>query len=144
MNPTKEWGFFLFNFFTIKIVKINIFCAMDIFIWKNLIFYGASNITPSLINDIRNLPNKIFVDENAFTIFTGTEFKNFSFVIPHSTSLQSIIDEDTGVNYTDLYTNTPINMLDAGNISTEYKLYNMSLGIPYYPNEHRHNIKIKI
>jgi hypothetical protein len=44
MNPTKEWGFFLFNFFTNKILKINIFCAMDIFIWKNLIFYGRQKV----------------------------------------------------------------------------------------------------
>lgn len=108
--------------------------------FSNLIFYGSTSISPLLSTDVRNLPNRIFIDENTFTIFTGTEFKNFSFAIPLSVSLSSVIDEDTGVNYTDLYTNTSINILDSGSISTSYKLYKMSLGIPYYPNEHRHNI----
>jgi len=108
--------------------------------FSNLIFYGSTSVSPLVATDVRNLPNRIFVDENPFTIFTGTEFKNFSFAIPTSVSLSSVIDEDTGVNYTDLYTNTPINILDSGSISTSYKLYKMSLGIPYYPNEHRHNI----
>lgn len=108
--------------------------------FSNLIFYGSTNTLPLLATDVRNLPNRIFVDKNTFTIFTGTEFKNFSFAIPSSVSLSSVIDEDTGVNYTDLYTNISINILDFGGISSSYKLYKMSLGIPYYPNEHRHNI----
>ena len=112
--------------------------------FKNLIFYGVSS-TPSLsANEIRDL-NKIFEDDtNSFTIFTGTQFKNFLFAIPSSLSLSSVIDEDTGVNYTDQYINSSINILDHGNISTPYKLYKMSLGIPYYPDGHRHNVITKI
>ena len=105
--------------------------------FNNLIFYGVS-YTPPLATDVRNLPNRIFVDENIFTIFTGIEFKNFSFAIPDYISLLSIIDEDTGVNYTDIYTNTLIDVLDYGNTTISYKLHKMSLGIPYYPNGHRH------
>jgi hypothetical protein len=48
------------------------------------------------------------------------------------------MDEDTGVNYTDIYTNTLIDVLDYGNTTISYKLHKMSLGIPYYPNGHRH------
>jgi hypothetical protein len=109
--------------------------------FNNLIFYGASSISPLLSVNVRSLPNRIFSDSSdSFTIFTGTQFKNFSFAIPSSLSLSSIIDEDTGVNYTDLYTSTSIDILDYGNNSKTYKLYKMSLGIPYYPNEHRHVI----
>lgn len=102
--------------------------------FDNMIFYGVANEIPTSSNEIRNLTGKTFNNEtNIINFHTGTVNKIFVFAIPYNRSIVSVIDKGAWSLDITSALNEPYTMdvMDAGNNPTSYKIYIMDNAIPY-------------
>lgn len=112
--------------------------------WRNKYFYGPNASTPVDSATARALPSNAYYTGGAtFTLNTGDTLTDFFVCIPSTKSITSVIDLDAlnaniTANYVDLG-NITVN--DAGGNPFTYKLYRMTVGVPYSTN-HRHSVTI--
>ena len=112
-----------------KIIKID---------YDYMIFYGVSENYPLNSNDVRNLTGKTFsTDTKEIEFHTGVENRIFVFAMPNDRELISAIDKGAwSLDITSAF-NEPIimNIADANNNLTPYKIYILDNAIPY-SNDH--------
>lgn len=104
-------------------------------------WFGSSSSQPSTSSDIRTLSNSF---SNNFTLNTGNTNSIMVIAIPDTKNLVSVIDEDAlNADITSNYilSNTLTQVEDGGNNLVNYKVYVLTLAIPYASN-HRHKITI--
>ena len=109
----------------------------------NLVFYGSISSAPVTSAAVRGLTNKRFTNTgNTFNLSTGTSLINFSVAIPTSLSLSSVVDLDAlNAIITSSYILNTFNVNNAGGVATSYKIYTMSIAVPY-STDHRHQITL--
>ena len=113
--------------------------------WRSRLFQGASAST-SLTDSagVRGLPvNSFYSGATTFLLNSGTTLLNFYIAIPQTSSLVQVIDLDAlNVNITSNYVYQGlVSVLDAGSNPTNYKLYQLTIAVPYSIN-HRHQVTI--
>jgi hypothetical protein len=99
-------------------------------------FYGASVTIPTNSAGVKALSNNVFQTTTSITIATGTTLLNFVVSIPASKNITSVIDTgNLNANITSEYTlRETFNVEDAGGNLNNYKVFAMTIAIPYNLN----------
>jgi hypothetical protein len=107
------------------------------------IFYGATATAPTNSATTRALPSSRFTNAgNTWDLNTGATEIIFAVAMPATNTLVSVIDLDAlNANITSSYILSTFNVNDAGGTPVSYKVYVMTIGVPYASN-HRHQITI--
>ena len=107
------------------------------------IFYGASSSAPVNSANVRALPSSRFTNAgNVWILNTGSSLLNFTVAMPATNSLVSVIDLDAlNANITANYILSTFNVNDAGGSAVSYKVYTMTIAVPY-SSSHQHQITI--
>lgn len=106
-------------------------------------FFGPATPAPTTSGGVRALPSSRFVNAgNVFLLNTATTGVVFNLAIPAYMTLISILDLDAlNANITASYVLSTFNVNDAGGSPVAYKIYRMTIAVPYAVN-HRHQITV--
>lgn len=110
------------------------FTATDTIVGYYKQFYGATGIAPTTSTHIRTLPSSNFANVNSFTLVTGTTHTNFTFAIPATKNLVSVVDTtNSNATITSSYILQGLNQVaDAsGTTLVAYKVYTLTTAVPY-------------
>ncbi len=109
------------------------FTATDTIVGYYKQFFGSSATAPTVSADVRALPSSNFANVNSFTLVTGTTHTNFTFAIPATKNLVSVVDTtNSNATITSSYILQGLNQVaDASGTLVAYKVYTLTTAVPY-------------